>query len=166
MSDFLIEYATKGSLHDILQKNLERVVLCDKLRWALDIATGLREIHALDLDHGDIKPHIVLITTTNIAKLIDFAGNGFSKGYHAPEMHDVISRGLPWPISLDIYSLSVLLTELLIKKSTKYLAGELNYQKLCNLIMACLSKVASDRPSASQLVTTLGEMGRTAVRGN
>ena len=131
----------------------------------MDIATGLREMHALDLVHGDIKPRNVVITATNISKLIDFAGNGFSEGYHAPEIHDVISRDMPWPKSLDVYSLGVLLNELL-RKSDECSSGELDYQKLHRLITACLSDVANDRPSVSRVVTTLKEIGRAELCGN
>ena len=110
VSGFLIEYASSGSLYEKLDDNGGKgIEFGVKIKWALDITEGLRDMHAKGLVHADIKPRNVVITGTNVATLIDFAGKGYSKGYHAPEMFNIIDSDLPWPKTLDMYSFGVLL---------------------------------------------------------
>jgi serine/threonine protein kinase len=113
VSGFLIEYGNQGSLYEKLQDNGGSSISYQlKLQWALEIAEGLGDMHAKGLVHGDIKPQNVIITETNVAQLIsDFAGNGYSKRYHAPEINDIVAVGAPWPVAFDIYSFGVLLRE-------------------------------------------------------
>jgi serine/threonine protein kinase len=102
---FLMKYATSGSLDEKLRDNrIVDIEINVRIKWALDITKGLLDMHANGLVHGDIKPKNVVITATNVAKLIDFSGNQYSKEYHAPEMLTVAANAMPWPKTLDIYS--------------------------------------------------------------
>jgi serine/threonine protein kinase len=156
VSGFLIEYASLGSLYerleDIRGKDIEFGI---RITWALEIAEGLGDMHARGLVHGDIKPRNVVITSTNVAKLIDFAGKGYTKGYHAPEMLPIIDNDVPWPKTLDIYSLGVLLRELLIDIHDNSWVSEL---KLKSLISACLLENPNDRPLISDIITEIKQM--------
>jgi serine/threonine protein kinase len=77
------EYASSGSLFDILEGNgRNEVELRVRIKWALDIAQGLHKMSTQGLVHGDIKPRNVVITNLKVAKLIDFAGKGYTTGYH------------------------------------------------------------------------------------
>lgn len=127
-----------------------RFVYSLTLKWALEIAEGLSEMHAKSVMHGDLKPRNV-ITKTNVAKLIDFAGNGFSKPYYAPELHDVIARDLPWQTSVDIYSHGVLLREFICSNSFEYFTGDV-------AVESCLSNNPDDHPQFSTLITLIKEI--------
>ena len=129
-----------------------------KIKWALDIAEGLRDMHGKGLVHGDIKPRNVVITSTNVAKLIDFAGKGYSKGYHAPEMFTIIDGDVPWPKTLDMYSFGVLLREMLFCILDEPSIGTEEYLTLKNLISACLSENPNDRPQISDAITWIKQI--------
>jgi serine/threonine protein kinase len=153
---FLLEYGAQGSLYEKLQDNGESSIDYQlKLTWALEIAEGLEDMHAKRLVHGDIKPRNIIITETNAAKLIDFAGNGYSERYHAPELHDVIARGLPWLPSFDIYSLGVLLRELISGNSDERFTGNPVAKSIDTLILSCLSDNPDNRPQISTLILLL-----------
>jgi serine/threonine protein kinase len=153
VTGFLLEYGTQGSLYEKLQDNGGSSIDYQlKLKWALEIVEGLKDMHAKGLVHGDIKPRNIIITETNAAKLIDFAGNGYSEPYHAPELHDVIARGLPWPTSFDIYSLGVLLQELISGNSDEGFTGNPVAESIDTLILSCLSTNPDDRPQISTLI--------------
>lgn len=96
--------------------------LPSRLRIALNIVRGLEYIHGQRIIHRDIKPENVCITTTGVAKLMDF-GIAKSEGlnmtragyvlgtprYMAPEQ--VLGSDITQQV--DIYSFGVLLFELL-----------------------------------------------------
>ena len=96
--------------------------------------------------------------STNVAKLIDFAGKGYSKGYHAPEMFTIIDGNISWPKTLDMYSFGVLLCELLFCIPNESLIGIEEYLTLKNLISACLSENPDDRPHISDAITSIKQI--------
>jgi serine/threonine protein kinase len=51
------------------------------LRWARQIALGVLDIHSLDLVHGDLKCHNVVIDARDNAKVIDVCSAGATHGY-------------------------------------------------------------------------------------
>jgi len=159
VSGFLIEYASRGALSQILEDNREREFHV-KIKWALNIAEGLRDMHVKGLIHGDIKPHNIVITSRNVAKLIDFGGKEFSKGYSAPEMLSIIVGNVPWPKTLDIYSFGILLRELLLGIPNESLIGISEYSPLNALISACVSENPNDRPQISEGITSIKKMIR------
>ena len=159
VSGFLIEYASSGSLYEKLDDNGGKgIEFGVKIKWALDITEGLRDMHAKGLVHGDIKPRNVVITGTNVAKLIDFAGKGYSKGYHAPEMFTIIDSDVLWPKTLDMYAFGILLRELFPSIPIEPPIEISEFPKLNNLISACLSENPDDRPHISDAITSIKQM--------
>ena len=146
VSGFLLEYCTKGSLHDILENQQGSIELGVKFQWILDVAEGLRDMHNKGLVHGDVKPRNIVVTSANEAKLIDVGGNGFSERYHAPEMHEIIASESRWPLSLDVYSFGVLVQEVLMMESPEKLEKYLDVSGMNAFVSACLSVDASQRP--------------------
>jgi serine/threonine protein kinase len=160
VSGFLLEYGSKGSLHDILENKQIYIEPGVKLKWILDVAEGLQNIHSKGLVHGDVKPRNIVVTSANEAKLIDFAGNGFSERYHAPEMHVIIANESPWPSSLDTYSFGFLVQEVLTKESPEEMENYLDVSQMNELILTCLSEDASRRPQFSNIVALVRELGK------
>ena len=117
-------------------------------------------MHTKGLVHGDIKPQNVVITAMNDAKLIDFAGNGFSRGYYAPELYDVIDSRVLWENTLDIYSFGVLLQGMLVGEP--HFIDELTYQQLYAFVSACCSENPSDRPHISEAITVIKQAGEVS----
>ena len=159
VSEFLLEYGKKGSLHDILKNTEIPIEPGIKLKWILGVAEGLRDMHSKGLVHGDVKPGNIVITSTNEAKLIDFAGNGFSERYHAPEMHAIIASASRWPLSLDTYSFGVLVQELLTRESPEEMENYFDVSRMNKLISACLSEDATQRPQFSNVVALVKQLG-------
>jgi serine/threonine protein kinase len=156
VSGFLIEYGIQGSLYEKLRNNGgSSIDYRLKLQWALEIAEGLGDMHAKRLVHGDIKPQNVIITERNVAKLIDFAGNGYSKPYHAPELDNVIALGVPWPASFDKYSFGVLLRELVGGNSDERFTRQPIADLMDDLILSCLSNNTDDRPQITTPIAVL-----------
>lgn len=69
--EYLLFLEEGKPLADVVENLTEIDKVQSKLRFLLDIATGLRAIHKQKIAHGDIKEENVIIVN-NIAKLIDF----------------------------------------------------------------------------------------------
>ena len=74
---YVMEYAEGGSLADMLKRSgcLSETAA---VNYTLQIASALRYIHNLELNHLDIKPANIVLTAQNKPMLIDF---GLSKHY-------------------------------------------------------------------------------------
>ncbi len=103
------------------------------LRWVLTIALelleGLRAAHAIGVLHRDIKPHNIFVTEAGTVKLIDF---GVAKAVFTVEGKDPTKAGVflgtfshtapetmngrPATVQSDIYSVGVVLWELIVGK--------------------------------------------------
>ena len=97
--------------------------IADALKITTDIAEALEHAHQNNLVHCDIKPHNILLTTTGRVKVTDFGiakaitsttmnhGNTVlgSVHYFSPEQ----ARGISVSAKSDIYSLGILLYEML-----------------------------------------------------
>ncbi|BDA51600.1 probable mitogen-activated protein kinase kinase kinase 20 at C-terminar half [Coccomyxa sp. Obi] len=127
----VMEYADQRSLHTAitagrLRGNLENILLC-----ALDVATGMRYLHAMGVVHADLKPANVLLKTApktcadprgftckiadfGMARLLESDGTHVahdtlgSLPYMAPEV--LQAGGLTK--AADVYSYAILLLEL------------------------------------------------------
>lgn len=72
-SSFLMEYASNGSLADLLDAQPHPYLNPKQLRQLL---TGLSYIHDMGYVHNDIKPSNILIDEDNRLKISDFAFSG------------------------------------------------------------------------------------------
>ena len=103
-----------GSLIDGRALNLRRAV-----ELAIQLADSLTEAEAADVVHGDIRPHNIVVTSKDRAKLLNFGIAPFTTGgatrrvsaapYVAPEQ----LAGGAGDIRSDIYSLGAVLFEML-----------------------------------------------------
>lgn len=121
----VMEFITGGSLRTHLAAAPDGLPLAQALRWAREIAEGLRAAHGAGLVHRDVKPDNVLIDDTGTARVSDF-GMAFSPlpdaarftqtgttagtpGYMAPEHW----RGGTVDARADIFSYGATLYEML-----------------------------------------------------
>ena len=114
-----MDYSPKGTLFDLLKK-----IKCldEKLafKYFIQIASAVNFLHEYNLVHRDIKPQNSLLDENNVVKLCDFGlcseisvGNRITicgtYEYMAPE----IMNQLPYNTSVDLWSLGVILYEML-----------------------------------------------------
>mmetsp|Transcript_21957 Transcript_21957/g.24535 ORF Transcript_21957/g.24535 Transcript_21957/m.24535 type:complete len:392 (+) Transcript_21957:43-1218(+) len=68
----IMEYMDKGSLHDVLHVNKEKLSLLHKLRMARHCALGLAYLKSKHTLHRDIKSPNILVNSDGICKIADF----------------------------------------------------------------------------------------------
>lgn len=113
----VMELMEGGSLNKVLKGKPPELALT--LSWALDICDAMRQVHAHDIIHRDIKPQNILLTGDGHPKLSDFgiahlphasitSYQPGTPGYRAPELED----GCQVTPAADVYSLSAVFFEL------------------------------------------------------
>lgn len=172
----VMEYVDGPTLKDLIR---ERGPL--SVKESLDITTqicdALEHAHARQIVHQDIKPHNILLTQSGHVKVTDFGiaraitGNTItlhhdhsvlgSVHYFSPEQ----ARGAPTDAKSDIYSLGIVMYEMLTKRlpfsgdsavsiALKHLRDEFVDprqwnpeipQSVENIILRCLTKAPEDR---------------------
>ncbi len=116
----ILDYCNFGTVFNIIKKSKGGLPECEAFRYFIQTANVVHFLHNCNLIHRDIKPENLLLDKNNNIKLCDFGWCvEASKGdrqtfcgtyeYMAPE---VISEK-PYGQSIDIWSLGVLLYELL-----------------------------------------------------
>lgn len=121
----VMEFVSGGSLREKLNDAPDGLPLEQALKWAREIAEGLRAAHAAGLVHRDVKPDNVLIDEAGTARVSDF-GLAFSDdvkqprytqtgaaagtpGYMPPELW----RGEAAAVRSDVFSYGAMLYEIL-----------------------------------------------------
>lgn len=123
---YVMSYLNGGSLADLLRK--EKNLSVEKaLEYVQKLLSALSEVHEKGIIHRDIKPENVLLDEKGEPVLIDFGiarveesskartATGFSIGtpqYMSPEQLD----GKPITLTTDIYSMGIMLFELITGK--------------------------------------------------
>ncbi len=126
--NILMEYADGGTLADVLKAREHKGALLDEevvLEWFVQIVGALRSMHASSILHRDLKAANVFLTSRNLIKVGDFgiakmleksgdlARTAIGTPYYlAPE----VINGEPYGLKADVWSLGVLLYELLTLK--------------------------------------------------
>lgn len=126
---FTMEYCPKGDL--VTYMNGNTTLLPELTR---DVLLGLNDLHTSGMIHRDLKPENILVRENGRAALTDFGvvGNKNAKTslsgrklwggpkqrfgtplYMAPEMNDLKGGGVTYLETIDIFSLGVILYELL-----------------------------------------------------
>ncbi len=122
---FAMQFVDGENLSGIIQRK-KLLSIQDVVDFSKQICRGLRYAHAQNIIHRDIKPHNVLIDKENVVRLTDFGiakifsvGNltltGVTVGtpeYMSPEQ----AEGNPVDVQTDIYSLGIVMYEMLTKK--------------------------------------------------
>ena len=153
----LTEFSEKGDLRALLHvEGVKDLRWHLKLKWAKQIALGVRDIHSLNLVHGDIKCHNVVIDARDDTKLLDVGSGGMTHGYFWPSDAD----NEPLLPSFDIYSLGVMFWELSGGGEPQFrsppIVSELECpQGYAELVRKCVAKSASDRPSISEVINEI-----------
>ena len=171
-----MKYVESGSLADRLSEWFWRPTICKILNIALQTVDALEYLHAQDIVHRDIKPANILLdfddnvylTDFGIAQVIESAFKGMIVGtpeYLAPE---AILHPEKVDESADIYSLGVVLFELLegkvpfcdgspleimhqqVNRELPDLSGDLP-ESLRDLVVSCLAKDPGDRIEVTEL---------------
>ncbi|XP_011168035.1 serine/threonine-protein kinase Nek5 [Solenopsis invicta] len=177
-SYILLEYATRCTLKDLLEKRKIPLKEEDALYLFSQITLGVHHIHSNKILHRDLKPENIMLTGNrgDIVKIGDF---GLSKNiqedsitchagsyyYMAPEVLDI----QPYELKSDIWSMGVILYEMVTKRFPFPATNLAEFTKLVhnsppqslprwmstttvNLISKMLRKNSFCRPRTDQLV--------------
>jgi serine/threonine protein kinase len=147
----------------------------DAVNIALQVAEGLNAAHRQRVIHRDLKPGNIFLSTGGV-KIIDFGLAGVTTGHAGtvPYMSPEQVRGAKCDSKTDIFSFGIVLYEMLsgrrpFDRSSKQetmnaIINEhpLRLQgidsRLDAILVQCLSKEPTQRPSAGQLVSALGSL--------
>ena len=120
----IMEYVSGCTLKEYIQHHGDQVTVQEAVKITVAIAEGLEHAHMMGIVHCDVKPHNILVTDSGRVKVTDFgiarAINSAttmmytnsvmgSAHYISPEQ----ASGKSINVSTDIYSLGVVLYELL-----------------------------------------------------
>ena len=114
-----MDYASNGTLNDLIIKS-SRIEVRLAFKYFIQVVSAVNFLHENELVHRDIKPENILLDDNNNVKLCDFGwcaqlnlGNRLTYcgtyEYMAPEM----IKEIPYSYSIDIWSLGILLFELI-----------------------------------------------------
>ncbi|KAK1320778.1 Mitogen-activated protein kinase kinase kinase NPK1 [Acorus calamus] len=70
--NLLLEYAQRGSLHDLIHHSSHGIPESVARRYARSLLLGLRHVHASGFVHCDVKPQNVLVFDDDRVKIADF----------------------------------------------------------------------------------------------
>jgi len=196
---FDVAYLSGGTRMAVVQEAIDGDDLTSRLgsvsadevfvRLIYQVASGVADIHAVDLIHRDIKPSNVLVDREGILKIIDFNlarlstdahTRGFvgTRGYAAPELY--ANGPVHFDAKIDVYSLGVLAWALLHGPDLPSPLSEVPPRPdvwkadggftglggldatLRELLNGCVSGDPTDRPAAAEVSN---RAGRVLLRG-
>lgn len=156
----------RGSLTSVLHRK-EKISIRRKLEMALQIASGMRKIHAHRMIHRDIRPDNILVTQDYTAKIGDM---GLARLW-LPDTKLTTIGCLPYmPLdfytgkydqSLDIYTYGLTINELFTERMHKFdfatRRAEITNPSpiFAELITRCIHNEPARRPTAIEIETTL-----------
>ncbi|PKY49207.1 kinase-like protein, partial [Rhizophagus irregularis] len=121
----VLEYANGGNLRNYLKKNFVSLKWNNKVKMALDIASGLKFLHLREIIHRDLHPKNILVNNGKLLiadfglskKLEEVMTNSIANRmgmieYIEPKCFKNIDIGYKKDKKSDIYSLGVLLWEI------------------------------------------------------
>ncbi|OIV99913.1 hypothetical protein TanjilG_26251 [Lupinus angustifolius] len=125
------EYASNGSLANLLFKSEKHLSSRDRIKIALDVARGILYLHEeceVRIIHCNIKPQNILMDEAWTAKISEFGlarllkpghsrtrpGDEVKSGYLAPELQ---KKEASVSVEVDIYSYGVVLLEIICRRN-------------------------------------------------
>lgn len=174
----VMEFMTKGSLYDVLHTKKETLSVITRMRMARHCALGLQHLHELKVMHRDIKSMNILVSDSYACKLTDF---GCAKSLNEQgAILNTANSGTPlwmapevklgqYDYSADIYSLGLVIYELLEKRLPQYdqiratvvLPAQYDSKEI---VGPCLSPDPRRRPKASEIVHKLDCVIRNIIQ--
>jgi hypothetical protein len=179
-----MEYATGGTLRDLVKKKAPLPPLEERLADAAGVIDGLAAIHAAGIVHRDVKPDNVLRMEDGHLVLSDFGlATDLPEStmvsvfvgtphYMAPEVRE----GDPATTRSDVWSLGVVLHEVFfgrrpdkrlarsasgVPKSTVPTTSSIIERAMLAVCENCLADDPADRPADAGVVATLFERARS-----
>ncbi|KAF1352970.1 kinase-like protein [Lizonia empirigonia] len=119
-----LEFVSKGSLRGFIETNrMGQSPITDRLKWCIDLATGLAYMHSLEVFHCDFSCRNVLLTEQNVVKICDFGGASLdgneSEGVEEPR-YELPLRGRAWEmrpyVKRDLFALGSCIYEIMAWK--------------------------------------------------
>ena len=176
-----MEFVDGTDLKKIYRESGGRIPLRQIILYMIVTSRALAYAHSIGIIHRDVKPANILISGNNEVKITDFGIAKMIESTDATMIGSVIGtplymspeqvNGIPVDNRADIYSLGVMIYELLSGKPPFY-EGDLAYQHihvepkpikdipppLQDIVLKCLKKRPDDRwPDASKLADALEE---------
>jgi serine/threonine protein kinase len=186
---FTMEYVEGRDLRAVLGSEPSSAGAPERLRLAFDVGrqvlAALVFMHSHGLVHRDLKPSNLLMRTDRFVKVVDFGtvaafegGRGLdwrggTPAYAAPELR----LGEPITAAADLYSLGVILSEVILKvaarEATRGLARERFEREGCDvparvraLCTSLLEEDARRRPDAASALRALDPPGTPPRRSS
>uniref|UniRef100_A0ACD5Y3R8 Uncharacterized protein n=1 Tax=Avena sativa TaxID=4498 RepID=A0ACD5Y3R8_AVESA len=167
------EYLPKGSLHDYITDASCGLRWRDRFQIITGICQGLHYLHQKNIVHFDLKPGNILLDDNMVPKISDFGVSRFfdkmesrvitkisgTYGYLAPKSFNHSGVTDKHSYRLDIYSLGVVITEIL--------TGEKGYHAVDDVVESWSNKLEKS-PSDVQLkqVRVCAEIGIECIDSN
>ncbi|KAL4459400.1 hypothetical protein ABPG74_018013 [Tetrahymena malaccensis] len=166
-----------GELYMHMQNYYAQYTLEIKIEFLVEIIKGIEALHKMKITHRDLKTDNILITSDNefyYLKIADFGISSLQKDqlqskvgtvvYMAPE---ILSQA-NYDYKVDIWSFGIIAFEIMtnklyfpytsdiqtinqIRQHTKYQKGQIDNEKIENILDLCLRKDPKERPEASEI---------------